>query len=47
AIDEIADQLEFDDDNRLTYNGQVVRMYSKARLQRALAERTKIAETRP
>jgi hypothetical protein len=47
AIDEIADQLEFDDENRLTYNGQVVRMYSKARLQRMLAERTKLAETRP
>ena len=47
AIDEIADQLEFDEDNRLTFNGQVVRMYSKARLQRALAERTKLAETRP
>jgi hypothetical protein len=46
AIDEILDQLEFDDENRLTYNGQVVRMYSKARLQRSLAERTKIAETR-
>jgi hypothetical protein len=47
AVPEIADQLEFDDENRLVYNGQVVRMYSKARLQRMLAERTKLASTRP
>lgn len=46
AIDEIQDQLAFDEENRLTFNDQVVRMYSKARLQRLLAERTKIAETR-
>jgi hypothetical protein len=47
AIDDIADELAFDDENRLTYKGTVVRMYSKARLQRMLAERTKLAETRP
>ena len=47
AIEEIQDQLGYDDENRLTFNNQVVRMYSKARLQRMLAERTKLAETRP
>jgi hypothetical protein len=47
AVPEIADQIEFDDEGRLTFNGQVVRMYSKARLQRMLAERTKLASTRP
>jgi len=47
AVPEIADQLEMDDENRLMYNGQVVRMYSKARLQRTLAERTKLAAMRP
>jgi hypothetical protein len=47
AIPEIADQLEYDDEGRLTYNGQVVRMYSKARLQRMQAERTKLATLRP
>ena len=46
AIPEIADQLEFDEQNRLKYNGTVVRMYSKARLQRMLAERTKLAEAK-
>jgi hypothetical protein len=46
AIEEIQDQLAFDDQNRLTFNDQVVRMYSKARLQRMMAERTKLAETR-
>lgn len=46
AIPEIADLLEYDDENRLTYNGQVVRMYSKARLQRMFAERTRLAESR-
>jgi hypothetical protein len=47
AIPEINDQLEYDSENRLTFNGQVVRMYSKARLQRMLAERTKLANARP
>lgn len=47
AIPEIADQLEYDDENRLKFNGQVVRMYSKARLQRMQAERTKLATLRP
>lgn len=47
AIEEIQDQLDFDEDNRLTFNGQVVRMYSKARLQRMIGERTKLAEARP
>ncbi|MFO1094128.1 MAG: hypothetical protein U0992_12575 [Planctomycetaceae bacterium] len=46
AIPEIADHLEFDPDNRLTYNGTIVRMYSKARLQRMQAERTKLAEAK-
>lgn len=47
AVPEIADQIEFDDEKRLTYNGQVVRMYSKARLQRMQAERVKLANLRP
>ena len=46
AIPDIADLLDRDEENRLTYNGQVVRMYSKARLQRLYAERTKIAESK-
>ena len=46
AIPDVADLLDRDEENRLTYNGQVVRMYSKARLQRLYAERTKIAESR-
>jgi hypothetical protein len=47
AIPEVNDKLETDAENRLTYNGQVVRMYSKARLARMLAERTKLASSRP
>lgn len=46
AIAEIQEQLAFDEENRLTFNDQVVRMYSKARLQRMIADRTKLAEAR-
>lgn len=46
AVPDVADLLDRDEENRLTYNGQVVRMYSKARLQRLYAERTKIAEAK-
>ncbi len=38
---EIAEQLQKDEEGRLTYNGNVIRMYSKARLQKIFAERTK------
>ena len=34
--------LERDADNRVMYNGQVVRMYSPSRLQRMYAERVKL-----
>ena len=44
AIPEIADYLEYDEQNRLTYNGQVVRMYSKSRLRRMYAERLKLVD---
>ncbi|REJ72098.1 MAG: hypothetical protein DWQ34_13035 [Planctomycetota bacterium] len=44
AIPEIADYLDYDDQNRLTYNGQVVRMYPKSRLRRIYAERLKLVD---
>lgn len=46
ATTDVAELLGRDEENRLTYNGEVVRMYSKARLQRLYAERTKIIESR-
>ncbi len=42
ALPEIQAKLERDADNRLTYNGKVVQMYSKSRLQRLYAERLKL-----
>lgn len=42
ALPEIADQLDHDDQGRVTFNGEVVRMYSRSRLQQIFAERTKI-----
>jgi hypothetical protein len=45
AIPEIQENLARDADNRLTYNGKVVQMYSKSRLQRLYAERTKLTTT--
>lgn len=38
---EVADLLQKDEEGRLTYNGNVIRMYSKARLQKIFAERSK------
>jgi hypothetical protein len=45
AIPEIQQNLAKDDDNRLTYNGTVVQMYSKSKLQRLYAERIKLTTT--
>ena len=38
---EVADLLQKDEEGRLTYNGNVIRMFSKARLQKIFAERSK------
>jgi hypothetical protein len=45
ALPEIQENLAFDDENRLTYNGTVVQLYSKSRLQRLYAERLKLTTT--
>jgi len=45
AIPEIQEKLDWDADNRLTYNGKVVQMYSRSRLQRIFAERLKLTTT--
>jgi hypothetical protein len=42
GLPEIQAKLERDADNRLTYNGKVVQMYSRSRLQRLYAERLKL-----
>lgn len=42
ATPEIQERLDRDADNRVLYNGQVVRMYSPSRLQRMYAERVKL-----
>lgn len=42
AIPEFADQLDRDEQGRVTFNGEVVRMYARSRLERVFAERTKI-----
>lgn len=39
ARPEIQELLDFDDDGRLTYNGQVVRMYSRSQLAQIYADR--------
>ncbi len=44
AVPEIQDQLDRDDLNRVTYNNEVVHMYSRSRLERIFAERTRINE---
>lgn len=44
ALPEIKDLLDRDEQDRLTYNNEVVRIYSKSRLQRLLANRTKLTE---
>lgn len=44
AVPEVQELLDVDEQGRITYNNEVVRMYSKSRLQRIFAERTKINE---
>ncbi|MEZ5941881.1 MAG: hypothetical protein R3C18_10840 [Planctomycetaceae bacterium] len=44
VLPEIQEQLDRDDLNRVTYNNEVVRMYSRSRLERIYAERTRINE---
>lgn len=44
AIPEVKDLLGTDDQGRLTYNGEVIRLYSKSRLQRTFANRVKLTE---
>jgi hypothetical protein len=43
AIPEIKDQLSFDDQKRLTFNGKVIQMYSKSRLSQVYAERLRLS----
>ncbi|QDU38313.1 hypothetical protein Mal4_26400 [Maioricimonas rarisocia] len=45
ATPEVAELLEIDEEGRITYNDQVVRMYSRSRLQRSYSERLKYFET--
>ncbi|MEW4489352.1 hypothetical protein KOR42_01840 [Thalassoglobus neptunius] len=45
AVPEIQALLGVDDQGRVTYNDEVVRMYSKSRLQRVRANRIKLTET--
>lgn len=45
ALPEIQENVAFDADNRLTYNGKVVQMYSRSRLQRLFADRLKLTTT--
>ncbi|MCA8996910.1 MAG: hypothetical protein KDA80_07990 [Planctomycetaceae bacterium] len=45
ALPEIQDLLETDDQGRILYNNEVVRMYSKSRLQRLFAIRSQVAES--
>ena len=42
AIAEVDDHLARDDQNRLTYKGKVVRMYSQSRLEQAYSIRTRL-----
>ena len=44
AIPEIKDLLGKDDQGRMTYNSEVIRLYSKSRLQRIFANRVKLTE---
>ncbi len=45
ALPEIQDLLDTDDQGRILYNNEIVRMYSKSRLQRTAAARTQAAES--
>ena len=47
AIPEIQEQLGLDAENRVTYGGEVVRLYSRSRLSRMFAERVKLADENP
>lgn len=44
ALPEIEEQLSRDDQNRITFNNEVVRMYARSRLERTFAERLQITE---
>jgi hypothetical protein len=46
VIAELADQITRDDSGRLVFNGQVIHMYSKSKLQRVYANRLKLAGAR-
>jgi hypothetical protein len=46
VIPELADQITKDDSGRLLFNGQVIHMYSKSKLQRVYANRLKLAGSR-
>jgi hypothetical protein len=46
VIPELADQVTKDDNGRLVFNGQVIHMYSRSKLQRAYANRLKLAGAR-
>ena len=45
ASAEVQELLDVDEQGRITYNNEVVRIYSKSRLQRIFANRIKILET--
>ncbi len=47
AIPEVQEQLGWDAENRVTYGGEVVRLYSRSRLGRLFAERVKLADETP
>jgi hypothetical protein len=46
VIPELADQVTKNDNGQLVFNGQVIQMYSKSKLQRVYANRMKLAGTR-
>ena len=46
VIPELAEQITKDDSGRLVFNGQIIHMYSKSKLQRVFANRLKLAGAR-
>lgn len=46
VVPELADQITKDDNGRLVFNGQIIQMYSKSKLQRVYANRLKLAGSR-
>jgi len=46
VIPELADQITKDDSGKLVFNGQVIQMYSRSKLQRVYANRLKLAGAR-